>query len=69
MLKKSSIIIFGFLLLGFGGGFAVLNQLQPIGNSSRMTVLDIAEGASLSDVAGTTSSAEFDQERLGRLSG
>ena len=51
MLKKGSIIIFGFLLLGFGGGFAVLNQLQPIGNSSRMTVLDIAEGASLSDVA------------------
>ena len=51
MVKKSLIIISCFLLLGFGCGFAVLNQLQPVGNSSRFTVLDIAEGASLSEVA------------------
>ena len=51
MLKKALIIISGFLLLGFGVGFAVLNQLQPIGKSSQVTVLDIAEGASLSEVA------------------
>ncbi len=29
----------------------MLNQLQPIGNSSRVVIVDIAEGASLSDVA------------------
>lgn len=51
MLKKGPIIVFGFLLLGFGCGFAVLSQLQPIGNASQVTVLDIAEGASLSEVA------------------
>lgn len=51
MLKKAFLITFGFLLLGFGAGFAVLNQLQPVGNSSRVVVVDIAEGASLSDVA------------------
>ena len=51
MVKKSLIIISCFLFLGFGCGFAVLNQLQPVGNSSRFTVLDIAEGASLSEVA------------------
>lgn len=51
MLKKAFLIISGFLLLGFGAGFAVLNQLQPIGNASRVVVLEIAEGASLSDVA------------------
>ncbi len=51
MLKKTFLIIFGFLLLGFGAGFAVMNQLQPVGNSSRMVLVDIAEGASLSEVA------------------
>ncbi len=29
----------------------MLNQLQPTGNSSRVVIVDIAEGASLSDVA------------------
>lgn len=51
MLKKIFVIMFGFLLLGFGAGFAVMNQLQPVGNSSRVVLVDIAEGASLSDVA------------------
>ena len=51
MLKKTFLFIFGFLLLGFGAGFAVMNQLQPVGNSSRVVLVDIAEGASLSDVA------------------
>ena len=51
MLKKTFLTIFGFLLLGFGAGFAVMNQLQPVGNSSRMVLVDIAEGASLSEVA------------------
>lgn len=51
MLKKALLIISGVLLLGFGGGFVVLNQLQPVGNASHVTVLDIAEGAALSEVA------------------
>ncbi len=51
MLKKAFLIVSGLLLLGFGAGFAVLNQLQPVGNSSRVVVVEIAEGASLSDVA------------------
>ena len=51
MLKKTFLIIFGFLLLGFGAGFAVMNQLQPVGNSSRVVIVEIAEGSSLSDVA------------------
>lgn len=51
MLKKTFLIIFGFLLLGFGAGFAVMNQLQPVGSASRVVLVDIAEGASLSDVA------------------
>ena len=50
MLKKTLLIIAGFLPLGFGAGFAVLNQLQPVGHSSRVVVVDIAEGASLSEV-------------------
>ena len=49
MLKK--VFITGFLLLGVSGGLAVFTQLQPVGNPSRVTVLDIAEGASLSEVA------------------
>ncbi len=51
MLKKAFLIIAGFLLLGFGAGFAVMNQLQPVGNSSRVVLVDIAEGSSLSEVA------------------
>ena len=51
MLKKAFLILSGFLLLGFGAGFAVMNQLQPVGNSSRVVVVDIAEGSSLSNVA------------------
>lgn len=51
MLKKAFLIVSGILLLGFGAGFAVLNQLQPVGNSSRVVVVEIAEGASLSDAA------------------
>ena len=51
MLKKPLLIIFGVLLLGAGSGFAVLSQLQPVGHSSRVVVVDIAEGASLSEVA------------------
>ena len=51
MLKKPFLIISGLLVLGFGAGFAVLNQLQPIGNSSRVVVVEIAEGTSLSNVA------------------
>ena len=51
MLKKGLFIIFGVFLLGAGAGFAVMNQLQPVGNSSRVVLVDIAEGASLSEVA------------------
>ena len=51
MSPKSLLITFGFLLLGAGCGFAVLSQLQPVGNSSQVVLVDIAEGASLSDVA------------------
>lgn len=51
MLKKVLFIISGVLLLVAGCGFAVLNQLQPVGNASRVVVLDIAEGTSLSEVA------------------
>ena len=57
MLKKGLFIICGLLLLGSVCGFAVLRQLQPVGNASQVTVLDIAEGALLSEVA----------ERLRRL--
>ncbi len=49
MSPKFFLIISGLLL--FGAGFVMLNQLQPIGNSSRVVIVDIAEGASLSDVA------------------
>ena len=51
MCKKSLLIIFGVLILVAGCGFAVLSQLQPVGNASQVVVLDIAEGSSLSDVA------------------
>ena len=51
MFKKSLLILFGFLFLGVGCGFAVFTQLQPVGNPSHVTILDIAEGASLSEVA------------------
>ncbi|MYA29561.1 MAG: hypothetical protein F4Z24_09915, partial [Nitrospira sp. SB0666_bin_27] len=51
MLKKPLLIIFGVLLLGAGSGFAVLSQLQPVGHSSQVAVLEIAEGASLAEVA------------------
>lgn len=51
MLKKTLLIISGVLLLGFGVGFAVLSQFEPVGRASRVTVLDIPEGASLSEVA------------------
>ncbi len=51
MLKKTFLIIFGFLLLGFGAGFAVMHQLQPVGHSSRVVLVEIAEGSSLSGVA------------------
>ena len=51
MLKKSLLVISSFLLLGFGVGFVVLSQLQPVGHASQVTVLDIVEGASLSEVA------------------
>ena len=49
MSPKFFLIISGLLL--FGAGFVMLNQLQPTGNSSRVVIVDIAEGASLSDVA------------------
>ncbi len=49
MSPKFFLIIAGLLL--FGAGFVMLNQLQPIGNFSRVVIVDIAEGASLSDVA------------------
>lgn len=49
MSPKVFLIISGLLL--FGAGFVTLNQLQPIGNSSRVVIVDIAEGASLSGVA------------------
>ena len=51
MVKKSLIIISGLLLLGFGGGFALLSQLQPVGHPSQVVVLDISEGTSFSQVA------------------
>ena len=51
MFKKVLIIIAGFLLLGVGAGFAVMHQLRPVGHASRVVVVDITEGASLSDVA------------------
>ena len=71
---KSLLIIFGVLILVAGCGFAVLSQLQPVGNASWVVVLDIDEGASLSEVA-----AQLHQQKLiksdwafvwmGRLSG
>ena len=51
MLKKSLLIIFGFLIFVAGCGFLVLSQFQPVGNASQVTIVDIAEGASLSEVA------------------
>ncbi len=51
MIKKGFIIISGLLLLGVGVGFVLLSQLQPVGNPSQVTVLDISEGASFSEVA------------------
>ena len=51
MVKKVLLLISGFLLLGFVGGFAFLSQLQPVGNANRVIVLEIAEGVSLSEVA------------------
>lgn len=51
MCKRNLLIIFGVLILVAGCGFAVLSQLQPVGNASQVVVLDIAEGTSLSEVA------------------
>ncbi len=51
MLKKIPVIILGCLLLGAGCGLVVLNQLDSVGHADHVTVLDVAEGVSLSEVA------------------
>ncbi len=45
------IVVASMLLLGLGGLFAGLGQLQPVGNASQVAVLDIFEGESFADVA------------------
>ncbi len=47
----SRIIVLCALCLGFGGVFALLNQLGPAGHAAQVAVLDIAEGTSFSAVA------------------
>ncbi len=51
MLKTTPLLVAGVLLLGGVCGLAVLSQLQPVGHASQVAVLEIAEGASLSEVA------------------
>ncbi len=44
-------MVSGVALLGIGGLVVCLGQLQPAGDASRVAVLEIAEGESLSEVA------------------
>ena len=44
-------LVLGLLLLGLGGFFACLGQLQPAGQASQVVVLEIAEGESFSETA------------------
>ncbi|MDE0403745.1 MAG: endolytic transglycosylase MltG [Nitrospira sp.] len=72
--QKSLLIVFGVLILVAGCGFAVLSQLQPVGNASQVVVLDITEGSSLSDVAKQLHRQELIKSDwafvwMGRLSG
>ncbi|MYD31805.1 MAG: endolytic transglycosylase MltG [Nitrospira sp. SB0677_bin_15] len=74
MVKKVLLVISGVLILVAGCGFAVLGQLQPVGNASQVVVLDIVEGSSLSDVAERLHRQELIKSDwafvwLGRLSG
>lgn len=52
MFKHSAMfVLFVVVLLGLGGGVAFYTHLQPVGDSSQGMVLDVPEGASLSEVA------------------
>ena len=44
-------MVMGLLLLGLGGLFAGLGQLQPAGHASQVVVLEVAKGESFSEVA------------------